>query len=46
MSQGELTFEDAGYEPISALEVSCDWTQLVTAYWKGKCQNNAYCLQD
>ena len=26
MSLGELTFKDAGYEPSSAPEESCDWT--------------------
>ena len=29
ISQGQLTFEDAEYEPISAPEESCDWTQLI-----------------
>ena len=29
MSQGELTLEEARYEPSSAPKDSCDWTQLV-----------------
>ena len=29
MSQGKLTFEEAGYEPSSTPEDSCNWTQLV-----------------
>ena len=27
MYQGELTFEEAGYEPSSAPEDFCNWTQ-------------------